>query len=90
MKRILLIATGGTIASEDTGEGLAPGISAEGLLSRAPRVGREHKVDTVELLALDSTNIRPEHWVMIAKCIEKNYVNYDGFVITHGTDTLSQ
>lgn len=89
MKRILLIATGGTIASEDTGEGLAPGITAAGLLSRAPNLGRGRVVDTVELLALDSTNIRPEHWVMIARCIEENYGSYDGFVITHGTDTLA-
>ena len=89
MKKILLIATGGTIASEETGEGLAPGISAMGLLSRLSGVDPELRVETWELLALDSTNMTPEHWLMIANCIRETYDAYDGFVVTHGTDTLA-
>ncbi len=88
MKRILLIGTGGTIASRQTGEGLAPGIPASGLLSSLGGTGNI-QVDSRELLALDSTNITPEHWLMIAGCVEENYDIYDGFVITHGTDTLA-
>ena len=38
---------------------------------------------------LDSTNIRPEHWLLLANLIEENYNHYDGFVICHGTDTLA-
>ena len=41
------------------------------------------------LLNLDSTNITPEHWLMMAQCIRKNYHAYDGFVLTHGTDTMA-
>ncbi len=89
MKRILLIATGGTIASRETGDGLAPGISAEGLLELVPGIEGKVRVECAELLSLDSTNMTPEHWLMIAGCIRKNYGNYDGFVITHGTDTLA-
>lgn len=89
MKKILLIGTGGTIASEETGEGLAPGITASGLLSRLGGLGPETRVDSRELLALDSTNIEPRHWLMIAGCIKENYEGYDGFVVTHGTDTLA-
>ncbi len=89
MKKILLIATGGTIASEETGEGLAPGITAAGLLSRLSGVDPTVAVETWELLALDSTNIRPEHWLMIANCVRETFEAYDGFVVTHGTDTLA-
>ncbi len=89
MKRILLIGTGGTIASEETGDGLAPGISASGLLSRVGGIERGVRVESLELLALDSTNITPDHWLMISGCVKENYDRYDGFVITHGTDTLA-
>lgn len=89
MKRLLLIGTGGTIASEETGDGLAPGISASSLLSRVNGIDPEILVDSRELLALDSTNITPKHWLMVADCIREYYARYDGFVITHGTDTLA-
>ncbi len=89
MKRILLIATGGTIASRETGDGLAPGISAEGLLELVPGIEGKVSVRCAELLALDSTNMTPEHWLMIARCVRENFDKYDGFVITHGTDTLA-
>ena len=89
MKKILLIGTGGTIASEQTGEGLTPGISASSLLRHVKGLCVDMAVDSRELLALDSTNIGPAHWLMIADCIRENYADYSGFVITHGTDTLA-
>ncbi|GAA3326094.1 hypothetical protein GCM10020331_060600 [Ectobacillus funiculus] len=36
----------------------------------------------------DSTNMQPEHWIQMAQAIAEHYEQYDGFVITHGTDTL--
>lgn len=89
MKKILLIGTGGTIASEITESGLAPGLTTEQLLSYIPGAGRICNVDCIQLLALDSTNITPVHWQMIVRCIREKYDAYDGFVITHGTDTLA-
>ena len=89
MKRILLIGTGGTIASELTDSGLAPGLNSEQLLSFIPGISRFCQADCVQLFALDSTNITPTHWQIIAGCIRKHYNDYDGFVITHGTDTLA-
>ncbi len=38
---------------------------------------------------IDSSNIKPERWLSLAKDVIKNYDNYDGFVILHGTDTLA-
>ena len=89
MKHILLIGTGGTIASRPTGSGLAPGLTTEQLLRYTPSITRLCRTDCVQLLALDSTNITPAHWQMIVRCIRERYADYDGFVITHGTDTLA-
>lgn len=89
MKRILLIATGGTIASLKTESGLAPGLSPEELLDRVPDARSFCAVDAVQPISLDSTNITPEHWLLLAKVIEERYEAYDGFVICHGTDTLA-
>ncbi len=89
MKKILLLATGGTIACVPGEEGLAPGLQGQDMLDL---VSRENHNDTVEcklLMNIDSTNMQPESWVKIAEAIYENYHSYDGFVITHGTDTMA-
>lgn len=89
MKKILLIATGGTIASHKTDHGLAPKLTPEELLRAVPDARALCETDTLQLLNLDSTNIRPEHWLLLAKTIEEHYADHDGFVVCHGTDTLA-
>lgn len=89
MKKILVIATGGTIACKRTESGLTPLITSEDLLSFIPQAGSFAQIDAVQLLNLDSTNIRPEHWLQMARCIRENYPRYDGFVLCHGTDTMA-
>ncbi len=89
MKHILMIATGGTIASKETEEGLAPAISSKELLACVPEVEKVCRVDAVQPFNLDSTNIWAPHWLKIASIIEQNYSAYDGFVVTHGTDTMA-
>lgn len=89
MKKILLIATGGTIASKYTSEGLSPQISSEELLSYVPAAGEFCEIDSVQPFNLDSTNISSRQWVILSELIEKKYEYYDGFVICHGTDTMA-
>ncbi|MGG3467086.1 asparaginase [Neobacillus pocheonensis] len=89
MKKILLLATGGTIASVEGNEGLVPGLSAEELLHYCPITSFDLKIDSRILMNIDSTNMQPEHWVEIAQAVFDHYHDYDGFVITHGTDTLA-
>lgn len=89
MRRILMLATGGTIASRQTGHGLSPAITSQEILSGVPAIGAFCHVETVQLMNLDSTNVGPAHWLKIASCIEDSYERYDGFVITHGTDTMA-
>ena len=89
MKNILMIGTGGTIASEMTPSGLTPELNSTQLLSFVPRIGEMCHVDCVQLYSLDSTNIRPAHWLGVARAVRENYAIYDGFVISHGTDTMA-
>ncbi len=89
MKKILMIGTGGTIASEITPNGLAPELNSEQLLKFIPDAAQLCHIDCIQLYSLDSTNIRPGHWLGIAGVIKENYESYDGFVISHGTDTMA-
>lgn len=89
MKKILLIATGGTIASKKTENGLSPGITSEELISYIPEIKDYCDVEAKQILNIDSTNIQPEYWVLIANTIKEAYDKYDGFVISHGTDTMA-
>lgn len=88
-KKILLIATGGTIASQVGAEGLIPTIKAETLLKCVPEIFDFCDVDAVQPYNIDSTNVTPAHWICLAKTIQENYDKYDGFVVCHGTDTMS-
>lgn len=88
-KRILLIGTGGTIASEMGDSGLVPELTSRQLLRYVPDISGICTVDCIQLFSLDSTNIRPEHWIRIAQAIHECYEKYDGFVVSHGTDTMA-
>lgn len=88
-KKLLIITTGGTIASVKDEAGLVPALSSEELLSYLPELGEDVLLTTESLCNLDSTDIAPEHWLQMAKAIKDNYDNYDGFVICHGTDTMA-
>lgn len=89
MKKILLLTTGGTIASIETERGLAPETGGEEILSYVPEAKELCQVDVLQILNLDSTNLQPEHWLKIVREIRQAYREYDGFVVTHGTDTMA-
>lgn len=88
-KRILVIATGGTIASVPHETGLAPGLSGEDLVARVPQLAGIADIDVVQPMNIDSTNMRPRDWLRIAGSIAESYEAYDGFVVLHGTDTMA-
>ena len=89
MKKILLIATGGTIASKETKSGLSPQITPDELVSYIPDLKDICQAESIQLLNLDSSNMEPKHWIKIVECVRDNYEKYDGFVIAHGTDTMA-
>ena len=89
MKKILLLGTGGTIASADAGDGLTPGMDGADFLRYVPAVRDMCQVDCLQVCNIDSTNMTPRRWMQLAQAVEKHYDAYDGFVISHGTDTMA-
>ncbi len=85
MRKILVIGTGGTISCAESENGLAPALRADELLKR---IEAPCEVSAEQLFGLDSTNMTPRHWETLARFIRERYDEFDGFVITHGTDTL--
>ena len=92
-KRVYIIYTGGTIGMQPTPEGYAPapGYLAEQIMSM-PEL-QSDLMPEVEIQEydplLDSANMTPEDWHKIARDIGEHYNEYDGFIILHGTDTLT-
>ena len=89
MKNILMIATGGTIASKEGDLGLTPAVTGEELAASVPGIKDICHLEILQLMNIDSTNMRPADWLRIAEVIHENYDTHDGFVVLHGTDTMS-
>lgn len=88
---ILLILTGGTISmGKKANRSLSP-LSCNQVLASVPEIQDLNvNISTVAFSPLiDSSDINPENWVAICEIIENNYRKYDGFVVLHGTDTMS-
>ena len=86
-KKLLLLSTGGTIASSVSDSGLVPKESGEDLLKLLGEM--PYNIDVKDILQLDSSNIQPEEWKFIAEQIYKYRNDYDGIVLSHGTDTMA-
>lgn len=89
MKKILVISTGGTLASSHSDNGLAPGLHGNDILEKIAGLTEGFQVEQEELFMLDSSNIQPEEWSVLAACIYEKRNSYDGIVVIHGTDTLA-
>ena len=92
-KNILVIYTGGTIGmvATDHGYDVQVGYLSETITST--RDFYHYNMPKFEVIEyddlIDSSNVKPERWLSLAKNVIKNYNDYDGFVILHGTDTLT-
>lgn len=89
MNRILMLSTGGTLASSHSANGLAPGLHGGEILDRISGLTEGFTVEEEELFMIDSSNMQPEDWSVIAARIYKRRTEYDGIVVIHGTDTLA-
>ena len=88
-KKILLITTGGTIASKPGEDGLTPQMGSGQLLSYMEDLPSHYDIDVEDLMSLDSSNIQAEEWQVMARAIAARIADYDGIVMTHGTDTMA-
>lgn len=89
---VLIIYTGGTIGMAihpSTGT-LAP-VKFEDIQKEVPELNKfGYRIKAITFNPpIDSSNMTPQIWEKIAQTVEKNYYNYDGFVILHGTDTMA-
>lgn len=90
--KILLIYTGGTIGMrKDFETGALKAFNFNKLLQSIPELKQlDCEIETVSFeLPIDSSNMNPAEWSKIATIIEQNYTSYDGFVVLHGSDTMS-
>ena len=90
--QILLIYTGGTIGMiKDPITATLQAFDFASLLEKIPELNLlDCDIHTVSFEApIDSSNINPSHWIGIATIIEENYQTHDGFVVLHGSDTMS-
>lgn len=86
---ILIITTGGTLASTHSNNGLVPSLSGDDFISEINGILKNCRFTFKELCCKDSSNITPENWKELAALIYKEIENYDGIVIIHGTDTMA-
>ncbi|MES2545577.1 MAG: asparaginase [Bacteroidota bacterium] len=90
--KILLVYTGGTIGMmKDFETGALKAFNFSKLLQRIPELKQlDCEIETISFQKpMDSSNMNPENWVKIAEIIEENYESFDGFVVLHGSDTMS-
>jgi len=90
--KILLIYTGGTIGMmKDFETGALKAFNFSKLLQRIPELKQlDCEIETISFEnPIDSSNMNPEKWIKIATIIENNYLDFDGFVVLHGSDTMS-
>ena len=91
LPKILLLSTGGTIASKvdyRTGA-VTPALSATELYEAVPEIAKIANVDAEVLFSEYSENLQPEHWLEIAKKVDSvEDSDYTGIIIAHGTDTM--
>jgi L-asparaginase len=92
-RRVLVLFCGGTLVMEEDERGslLTPALdrAIRNLTEMETRLDEVAAVDVAHIDNIDSSNIRPEHWDRVAAVVAERYDEYDGFVITHGTDTLA-
>jgi L-asparaginase len=90
--KILLIYTGGTIGMiKDFKTGALKNFNFNQLLKHIPELNLlDCIIETLSFKKpIDSSNMNPAHWIKLITILEENYNTYDGFVILHGSDTMS-
>lgn len=96
MKKVAIIATGGTIAGTGqlgkTAAYRAGEISVETIISSIPMIKEVAQIETIQLFNVDSNEMGPKKWIQLSKVVNEvvKRQDIDGIVVTHGTDTLDE
>lgn len=88
-KKILIITTGGTLASSKGEEGLQPELNSTEIFAGMEGIMNYYEVEFLDFMSIDSSNMQPENWKKMAKVIYDAAERYQGMVVIHGTDTMA-
>jgi len=88
-KKVAFLATGGTIASVPTPEGFRPAFTEKEMLNLVPELSEIGDIEGKLIMNIDSSNMQPEDWIIIARAVKDALYDFDGVVISHGTDTMA-
>ncbi len=88
---ILIIYTGGTLGMVHNEDGALIPFDFSSILDHIPSLRKLQLNLTVMSFEepIDSSNVNPQHWKLMARMIYDHYANFDGFVVLHGTDTMA-
>ncbi len=91
LPKILVVTTGGSISNEgDNAKSFgAVRYNAPNLLKLIPEIRQIATIELMDMMSLDSIDILPEDWLMLAEYLHDNINRYDGIVVTHGLDTMT-
>ena len=89
MKKICWITSGGTIASIKSDNGYVASNKGDVLYKLLGNMTNLYDISIFDLFTIDSSNMQPEEWKIIARCVYSKKDEFDGIVITHGTDTMA-
>lgn len=87
MKKILVLTTGGTISSINSENGLIPSDATSYIVGALNT--KDVIIESKKIMVVDSSNMQPEEWKIIAKEVFDGIQTHDGIIITHGTDTMA-
>jgi L-asparaginase len=91
LPKLLFLFTGGTLSMRKVGDPghLAPTNLALDLLAHAPALSAVADIQTRVITNVDSSDLTPSHWGQLAQAIAEAHEEFDGFVVIHGTDTMT-
>jgi L-asparaginase len=92
MAHVTIVATGGTIASRTDPESgaVVPAVGAEELVASVPALADVAEIEVVEFASVSSWDVTPQMMADLARRISAHSTETDGFVVTHGTDTMEE
>ncbi len=89
-KKILIITTGGTIAMSSSISGAKPALDGKSLVDLVPEINNYADIDILEFCNIPSPSMTPDMMFNLSNLVTEKVPDYDGFVITHGTDTVEE
>lgn len=89
-KKILIITTGGTISMKAGSDGVVPSLSGNDIMNLIPQIDSYADLELHEFSNIPSPMMTPQRMFSLSRFVTSNIDNYDGVVITHGTDTIEE